>query len=69
MDRKIPYSTGATGAYTGEGGHGPVSEPTFPGGSECRCRAPQIYIGGKVLEVCQRCGLPALRGRRPSADS
>lgn len=59
-------STGASGAYTAEGGFAPTSEPTFPGVGECKCRAPLIYVDGKVLEVCERCGLPALRGRRPS---
>jgi hypothetical protein len=51
-------SSGASGGYVAEGGNMPTSEPTFPGRQGCKCLSPRIYDSGKILDVCERCGLP-----------
>lgn len=61
-DYGSPISTGAMGGYTAEGGNMPTSEPTFPGKRGCKCISPRIYVGGKILDACERCGLPYVKG-------
>lgn len=59
---EIKIISGASGAYVAEGGSIPTSEPTFPT-KGCQCISPRIYVGGEILDVCQRCGLPFAKKR------
>lgn len=46
-----------------EGGSAPSGAP-IPVKGTCQCLAPRIYVGGKILPNCERCGLPHGKGRR-----